>query len=868
MAPSRRKGASKAAAAAAACRKWKVGDLVLAKMKGFPAWPATVSEPEKWGYAVDWKKVLVFFFGTQQIFLVAFSNWGFGRYLIEIYSEGCQSAWMAARRFLCSLPEGLAFCNPTDVEAFTEEKKESLMNKRHGKGADFLRAVREIIDSHEELKKQEQSINVNNINGQFASTNGVKSEECVASSASKDEAVKPTVDSCPKISDSLEPNNDDKITSEWHNGNLAVKKAPLPTTYSRKKYSNNLALSARRSRSSVKEDAVLNNGNSLSLARDGPQKRTKRVRTSPGSSDGPGPNASPEENRSEIATVDSDTKNLNEGNCVQSDYNTVMDNEYDMKLSQTLEFQNKAVITKKKRKPSRKREFIDKVDKTDQTESIQNSVIEKSIGKYSKEDGDEHLPLVKRARVRMGRITDEAALPPSKRLHRALEAMSAYVTEDKQCSPGGPSTMKTIINGNLESKDADSSSNISSPVEHNEMIDELDTCSQPSRTSSPEQKPVEVADDKDYVMLDSFTDAVETVAGSVSPRPLSDDLEKKESSPELKDPSDVSSNLENGIVSHDDVTLLRSSPQKSCNIVDHPIQDDVTDNAIVEDVEGTKKSIMEADDSPSLASVKELTVDPDSERFHSTHISEDETSHKSVSGTRTPSSLTELLGSADVSRASPPNNTSICYTISTSCNSNLLENSGCSSPNVHEKATQTGDKWRIISEANASLTSFEASLGALTRTKKSIDRATRIAIDCAKFGITVKVVGTIARCLEAESSLHKRVDLFFLVDSIAQCSRGLRGDAGGLYPSAIQAVLPQLLLAAAPPGSSALENRRQCLKASLFFLRYCSLLNLLMLGMFGMELLGASSFKLLRKSSYSIKSLVWLKELEAFRLGA
>lgn len=43
MAPSRRKGAKKSAtAAAAACRQWKVGDLVLAKVKGFPAWPATV----------------------------------------------------------------------------------------------------------------------------------------------------------------------------------------------------------------------------------------------------------------------------------------------------------------------------------------------------------------------------------------------------------------------------------------------------------------------------------------------------------------------------------------------------------------------------------------------------------------------------------------------------------------------------------------------------------------------------------------------------------------------------------------------------------------------------------------------------------
>lgn len=26
-----------------------------------------VSEPEKWGYSTDWKKVLVHFFGTQQM---------------------------------------------------------------------------------------------------------------------------------------------------------------------------------------------------------------------------------------------------------------------------------------------------------------------------------------------------------------------------------------------------------------------------------------------------------------------------------------------------------------------------------------------------------------------------------------------------------------------------------------------------------------------------------------------------------------------------------------------------------------------------------------------------------------------------------
>ncbi|KAG1331784.1 putative protein HUA2-LIKE 3 [Cocos nucifera] len=71
MAPSRRKGSSRAAAAAAAAaaaqQQWKVGDLVLAKMKGFPAWPAMISEPEKWGLSSVRKKLLVYFYGTKQM---------------------------------------------------------------------------------------------------------------------------------------------------------------------------------------------------------------------------------------------------------------------------------------------------------------------------------------------------------------------------------------------------------------------------------------------------------------------------------------------------------------------------------------------------------------------------------------------------------------------------------------------------------------------------------------------------------------------------------------------------------------------------------------------------------------------------------
>lgn len=38
-----------------------------------------------------------------------------------------------------------------------------------------------------------------------------------------------------------------------------------------------------------------------------------------------------------------------------------------------------------------------------------------------------------------------------------------------------------------------------------------------------------------------------------------------------------------------------------------------------------------------------------------------------------------------------------------------------------------------------------------------------------------QVMDILAHNLESESSLHRRVDLFFLVDSIAQFSRGLKG---------------------------------------------------------------------------------------------
>jgi hypothetical protein len=46
MAPAKRKRTA-GATVVETVAKWKVGDLVLTKMKGFPAWPAMVSAPSQ-----------------------------------------------------------------------------------------------------------------------------------------------------------------------------------------------------------------------------------------------------------------------------------------------------------------------------------------------------------------------------------------------------------------------------------------------------------------------------------------------------------------------------------------------------------------------------------------------------------------------------------------------------------------------------------------------------------------------------------------------------------------------------------------------------------------------------------------------------
>ncbi|KAK4418245.1 protein HUA2-LIKE 3 [Sesamum alatum] len=958
MAPSRRKGANRAAAAAAARRKWKVGDLVLAKVKGFPAWPATVSEPEKWGYPADWKKVVVHFFGTEQI----------------------------------------AFCNPADVEEFTEEKKVSLLGKRHGKGADFVRAVKEIIDCFEKLKKQDQvsrangteETNITNINNSEESlTKAVKDEAAVVTVKPLSTGTSNDLNSLTEVAvaaaaeDAL---HDEEIPLVEAPSNMVPTGSPECTTYlarnktdvSRSQKSGlKRNQSAQRSKSSSGRDAGRLRGmvlpsinNTRSSRRSGPNalqdrslRRSKRIMKSSDDSEEEDvdshaleSNDSIEESDPEIMAVDADRPGTNDGtsNLARKQEPLTENDEEETELNHRLDFQTNTVILKKKRKCNRKRHNTDTVEATElnvipsdaevlRTGCFSPSFSEKSAQQYAKDDGDEHLPLVKRARVRMGRpsltaeeeitflhkeekgsgipeslssqpsgpwscevnapadgksaaikedqshgclsrvsparkphsweagknfVDGEAALPPSKRLHRALEAMSANVAEVCQrassCSPAPntqsnehfPSSISECSELSAEKKAVIElgSGAVGNMINGDSLSSASEFCAMPNvETSEDDAKPIIVVSDcgkadssqhvegadikcqkmsplnefpaeiEHHVKLDSLNDGervahLDSNAPGLKMSPIDHcetehlDLNKnaKESDSDtshmdldrIKQVAGGSPSIDTGIPP-DNAGGMGVCHHKMNNLLS---AENNQDGKRSESVEEVRPASLNSNNILSVTPVKVLNSCHHQSLFHSTSVSYDQMDDKTVSVTQSSSSLTD--GPDSVARESPPSS-SICH-ISASDKNNSLENSCSCGPDVqfHLEKAKLADK---SSSKGDSLSSFEAIIRSLTRTKDSIGRATRIAIDCAKFGFATKVVEVLARNLESESSLHKKVDLFFLVDSITQCSRGMKGDAG-VYPSAIQALLPRLLLAAAPPGSSSRDNHRQCLK--------------------------------------------------------
>ncbi|KAE8711320.1 Tudor/PWWP/MBT domain-containing protein, putative isoform 2 [Hibiscus syriacus] len=304
-----------------------------------------------------------------------------------------------------------AFRNPAYVETFTEGKKQSHLIKRQRKGADFVRAVQEIIDMDSSRLQNFMKL-YNDVRTAFdISTNAIPD-----GSLRRDKRFKK----------SAEAFESDDFDSSMLMSNVTI-----------------------------------------------------------------------DYNGSEIATVDLDGGSLHEGTVdsickPEHSENNLECLEGDAELSEALDLQIKAVVIKKKRKPFIKWMNNDLAEPPVRMDKEENLNLGINIAKknllnrcenpndgYSKDDGDEHQPLLKRARVRMGKLEatgdfncsltteeklvdevtfklkgstpdgpeplkvernqlgwlagSEAALPPSKCLHRALEAMSANPAEDQTC---------------------------------------------------------------------------------------------------------------------------------------------------------------------------------------------------------------------------------------------------------------------------------------------------------------------------------------------------------------------------------------------------------------------------------------------------
>jgi len=127
----------------------------------------------------------------------------------------------------------------------------------------------------------------------------------------------------------------------------------------------------------------------------------------------------------------------------------------------------------------------------------------------------------------------------------------------------------------------------------------------------------------------------------------------------------------------------------------------------------------------------------------------------------------------------------------------------------HEKSPKPKQSSGSLSggtDAAIARDTLEGMIETLSRTKDSIGRATRHAIECSKHGIADEIVELLIRKMESEPNFHRRIDLLFLLDSITQCSHSQKGVAGASYIRSVQAALPRILSAAAPPVTGAREN--------------------------------------------------------------
>ncbi|XP_075082735.1 ENHANCER OF AG-4 protein 2 isoform X2 [Nicotiana tabacum] len=924
MAPGRRRGAK----GVKTTSELSVGDLVLAKVKGFPAWPAKISKPEDWDRAPDPKKYFVQFYGTEEI----------------------------------------AFVAPADIQAFTVEVKNKLSARCQGKTVKyFAQAVKEICEEFEELQRKDSSVSGDEAY-KIAPNCGIASFGRVDAAAELDQMdgdktskqetdIKSLVEGSGLERCSMIKNETVDFVSHDSEGNMS------PSTSSKKKVSI-----PSRTSNSGKELASLpspesTHDNQSEDNRD-PEEHDKQLihkdslRTAERRSHFPDPDLLPSTSSYDVKQLDGGRNQLANGHKAMlakrkpggaDEEQRISDTASDLtvkkestkkllpevksgtngrkkakkqndRIPETVDAAVDHVEAKKLQLSSKKLkvepgQVLRRNEIADPSKKIKSAdgAIDAATVVHSSKNYDEAKVVKSEAKksTPVGKAEDcttlkfqegaigsnncgeEDILPPSKRHRRAMEAMSSSSPVPqlptkrravRLCEDEENEEPKTPIHGGSIKRDAVSgvpnsvkkpdlsigtASNDQLGVKDSGTIDNSSIKEHPLSARLHKELSVRISQknvEKKRIPTDTSvscspgklgtpkTAIREGKSDTVSPKKSPGSTAKPVSEPQkgakvpgkaqgdhrkLVAESNTGTSADNLNPSHDQPINERSkmasigekkktTPRSSSSMNEpalvpgNPVESMSTRAERLDFVRDDKHNF--SIDSKVLdpqMSMKNLIAAAQAKRRQA-HL---QSVHGNTLGALAP--YTEPQGGSPYpALGSQPLSSGIMLHPEvqvfprSSPSSEIQQLSSINPPEPEENEEKrvssglvaAGGSLSGDTEAAVARDAFEGMIETLSRTKESIGRATRLAIDCAKYGIANEVVELLIRKLENEASFHRRVDLFFLVDSITQCSHSHKGIAGASYIPAVQAALPRLLGAAAPPGVGARENRRQCLK--------------------------------------------------------
>ncbi|KAF8082333.1 hypothetical protein N665_0832s0006 [Sinapis alba] len=844
MAPGRKRGGSKAAKDKG---ELILGDLVLAKVKGFPAWPAKISRPEEWDRAPDPKKYFVQFFGTQEI----------------------------------------AFVAPPDIQAFTSESKTKLLARCQGKTVKyFAQAVTEICTEFEELQNHKSDV----LDGLVKAETVIGTDHMVIDSDGTDNLDSREGPYFPKVetekqgsspfreskitatssgSESLAHGSDDpKIKEEDFDkrtdGDACTKKLgngqkDLPNG---KKIKKEAGGSDREGKVTVHRDKSNNShvpdGQATSGQSD--SKKSKGLFTEKSSSkvlgvkggvsgkkrrlDSESGKPAPRVDESSRAAKKPQCEGLSArgGNLAYDKIVATKRRRLTVEHDTSPPFSGSRVKSGKGQLEQKDRSSVsDKsgkghLEQKDRSSSVSNVKVPASLSLkkrravciYDEDDDDDPKTPLHGSQAVLSKATSVLTDGPKNANVCRDTSTKAKISAGSTESTG---LRKVPLRKHCEDTSRVLSDNVENSTDSLPMakpISELPAKDAKQILRSPKMSPQLVSPNKHVAgQHKTAKPSVKVSGASMAKKPHSGSGKESDAGSDKASPSQSQpANKRHKPVSVGDRPTLVSKAALRLN--DAAVSGDTSEDlsAVMLDCnrENWSAPFTSARTPDSAASMKDLIAAAQAKRklAHS---------QNSVFGNLNPSLLnisdTQMRSHSPFMVQNASASTAIVMPVAVqghqqdSFPSNHKHKSSSRNQNESDDNEErrrssghesVGGSLSGGTEAAVSRDAFEGMLETLSRTKESIGRATRLAIDCAKYGIASEVVELLIRKLESEPHFHRKVDLFFLVDSITQCSHNQKGIAGASYVPTVQAALPRLLGAAAPPETDARDNRRKCLK--------------------------------------------------------